>query len=74
MISCKLEQMGDRLVLVLDEDAVTALNARIGDTVSLDPGPDRVLRVVERETWAEDTHARGRAFLKRYQRTLGQLS
>ena len=51
-----------------------ALNARIGDTISLDPGPDRVLRIVERETWAEDTHARGRAFLKRYQRTLDQLS
>ena len=74
MISCKLEQMGDRLVLVLDEDAAAALNARIGDTISLDPGPDRVLRIVERETWAEDTHARGRAFLKRYQRTLDQLS
>jgi hypothetical protein len=74
MISCKLEQMGDRLVLVLDDDAASALNVRIGDTISLDPGPDRVLRIVERETWAEDTHARGRAFLKRYQRTLDQLS
>ena len=74
MISCKLEQVGDRLVLVLDEDALAALNARVGDTLNLDAAPDGVLRIVERETWVEDTHARSRAFLKRYQRTLDRLS
>ena len=74
MISCKLEQVGDRLVLVLDEDALAALNARVGDTVNLETATDGVLRVAERETWVEDAHARSRAFLKRYQRTLDRLS
>jgi hypothetical protein len=74
MISCKLEQVGGRLVLVLDEDALAALNVRVGDTVKLDAAPDGVLRIAERETWVEDTHARSRAFLKRYQRTLDRLS
>jgi hypothetical protein len=32
------------------------------------------VQIVERETWAEDTHARGRAFLRRYRRTFEQLS
>ena len=68
MISCKLEQVGERLALVLDEDAVQALNVRVGDILHLEPAPTGALQVVERETWAEDTHARGRAFLKRLNR------
>jgi len=74
MISCKLEQLGERLALVLDEDAVQALNVHVGDVLHLEPTPQGALQVVERETWAEDTHARGRAFLKRYRRTFEQLS
>ena len=68
MISCKFEQFGERLALVLDADAIETLNAHAGDTVHLDLAPGGVLHVVERETWAEDAHARGRAFLKRYRR------
>ena len=74
MISCKLERVGGRLALVLDEDAVQALNARVGDVLHLEPTPQGALQVVERGTWTEDTHARGRAFLKRYRRTFEQLS
>ncbi|MEO8114340.1 MAG: hypothetical protein ABI655_08170, partial [Phenylobacterium sp.] len=59
----------DRVALVLDDDALTALGARVGDTVNLQPAEDSVVRVVIRETWLEDAHARGRAFLKRYRRT-----
>lgn len=68
MISAKLEQIGDRVALVLDDDALAALHAKVGDTVNLQPDED-VVRVVIRETWLEDAHARGRAFLKRYRRT-----
>ncbi|MFL5295643.1 MAG: AbrB/MazE/SpoVT family DNA-binding domain-containing protein [Phenylobacterium sp.] len=71
MISCTLEQVGDRLALVLDNDAAEALNLRPGDTVRLESAGEGTLRVTE--SWAEDPHARGRAFLKRYHRTFTQL-
>jgi hypothetical protein len=71
MISCKLEQVGDRLALVLDPDAAKTLDLRIGEVVQLELAADRVLRPAE--GWADDPHARGRAFLKRYRRTFAQL-
>jgi hypothetical protein len=74
MISCKLEQVGERFALILDEAAVEALGARVGDIVRLEPAPNGVAHLAERETWAEDVHARGRAFLRRYRRTFDQLS
>jgi hypothetical protein len=74
MISLKLEQIGDRVALVLDDDALAALGCQVGDTLNLEPASDRVLHVVVRESWTEDAHARGRAFLKRYHRTFEQLS
>jgi antitoxin component of MazEF toxin-antitoxin module len=73
MISCKLEQVGEFVALVLDDDAMAALNVQVGDTVHLEPDEDGVLRRVARETWAEDSHARGRAFLRRYRRTVERL-
>ena len=74
MISCKLEQVGDRLALVLDQDAIEALDLHPGDTVRLEPAAEGVLRLtLEEATWADDPHARGRAFLKRYRRTFAQL-
>ncbi len=74
MIAAKLERIGDRVALVLDADDLAALDARVGDTVRLEPAADRVFRVTIQETWVEDAHARGRAFLKRYRRTFEQLS
>lgn len=77
MISCKLEQIGDRLALVLDQDAAQALDLHPGDTVRLETAGDGGLRLEPEtfaaETWADDPHARGRAFLKRYRRTFAQL-
>ena len=73
MISCKLEQIGDRVALVLDEDAVAALKVRVGDTVHLEPAAEGIRQVEGAEAWREDAHARGRAFLKRYRRTFEQL-
>ena len=75
MISSKLEQVGDRVALVLDAEALAALDARVGDTLNLEPVSGGHVRVtVETTTWIEDGHARGRAFLKRYRRTFEQLS
>jgi hypothetical protein len=72
MISCKLEQVGDRLALLLDHDAAAALDLHAGDTVRLDPGSHGLMHVT-RELAAEDVHARGRAFLRRYHRSFTQL-
>lgn len=72
MTSCKLEQVGDRLALMLDQDAAKALNIHPGDTVQLEIVADGVLRV-DSQTWADDPHARARAFLKRYRRAFTQL-
>lgn len=71
MISCTLEQIGDRFALVLDQDAAKTLNLRLGEAVQLELAAEGVLRVTE--AWAEDPHARGRAFLRRYRRTFAQL-
>jgi len=74
MIAAKLEQIGDRVALILDADDLAALNAHAGDTLVLEPTSGAVVRVTVQETWVEDAHARGRAFLKRYRRTFEQLS
>jgi antitoxin component of MazEF toxin-antitoxin module len=74
MIASKLERIGDRLALILDADDLAALGARVGDTVNLELASDGIVRVSAQETWVEDAHARGRAFLKRYRRTFEQLS
>ena len=74
MIAAKLEKIGDRVALVLDAEALTALNLRVGDTLSLEPALEGVVSFTIQETWVEDAHARGRAFLKRYRRTFEQLS
>ena len=73
MIACKLERIGDRVALVLDADDLAVLGAHVGDTVNLEPASDSAVRVTIQETWVEDAHARGRAFLKRYRRTFDQL-
>ena len=74
MIASKLERIGDRLALVLDARDLDALHARVGDTVNLEPVSEGIVRASVQETWVEDAHARGRAFLKRYRRTFEQLS
>jgi hypothetical protein len=74
MISCKLEQIGDRFALVLDADDVARLSLRVGETVHLEEDATAHLHIVERESFAEDVHARGRAFLRRYHRSFDRLS
>jgi anaerobic selenocysteine-containing dehydrogenase len=70
MIALKVEKIGDRLAVVLNDDAVAALHLKEGDTVHLEApngaaGGDA--------SWMGDPHARGRAFLRRYNKSFSRL-
>ncbi len=69
MIALKVEKIGDRVAVVLTEEALAALNLGVGDVLHVEPGRDGAVRAVTREVWMEDPHARGRAFLRRYNRS-----
>ena len=75
MIALKVEKIGDQIAVILNEEAVDLLNAQVGGVLHLEPTRDgHVLAAVTKEVWVEDPHARGRAFLKRYNRTFEQLT
>jgi hypothetical protein len=69
MIALKVEKIGDRIAVVLTEEALADLNLGVGDTLHVEPSGGGVVREVTRETWIEDPHARGRAFLRRYNKS-----
>ncbi len=69
MIALKVEKIGDRVAVVLNEDVLAQLGLGVGDMLTLEPAPNGVVREVVQETWIEDTHARGRAFLRRYNKS-----
>jgi hypothetical protein len=69
MIALKVEKIGDRVAVVLTEESLAALNLGVGDTLHVEPFRDGAVREVTRETWVEDPHARGRAFLRRYNKS-----
>lgn len=71
MIALKVEKIGDRAAVVLSDEALAELHLNVGDTLVLAPSGDGAFTALTREGWAEDPHARGRAFLKRYNRSLG---
>lgn len=75
MIALKVEKIGEQIAIILNEEAIDVLNAQVGGILHLEPTSDgHVLAAVTQEVWVEDPHARGRAFLKRYNRTFAQLS
>jgi hypothetical protein len=75
MIALKVEMIGDQVAVVLTEEALDILNCRVGGVLHLEPTADgRVGVMVTQEVWMEDPHARGRAFLKRYNRSFDLLS
>ena len=47
MVSCKLERVGERLALVLDESQCQALDLHPGDTVRLESIGEGALRVAD---------------------------
>ena len=42
----------------------------VGDTLQLSPSGEGAFHAITREGWADDPHARGRAFLRRYNKNL----
>jgi hypothetical protein len=73
MIVLKVEKIGDQIAVILNEEALEVLNAEVGGTLHLEPIRDGVIAAVTQEVWVDDRHARGRAFLKRYNRTFERL-
>jgi len=69
MIELKVERIGDRVAVVLTEEVQAALRLKVGDTLQLAQTDDGSLQATAREGWIDDPHARGRAFLRRYNRT-----
>ncbi|WP_374573033.1 hypothetical protein [Phenylobacterium sp.] len=75
MIVLKLEQVGDRLGVILDEDARAELHAKAGDAVHLSRTRSGELAAEIIETGQDDgRHERGRAFLRRYRKSIDSLS
>ncbi|MDB5418745.1 MAG: hypothetical protein JWP50_2164 [Phenylobacterium sp.] len=74
MIALKVEKIGDQVAVILTEEALEVLNAEVGGVLHLEPAADGgVIVAVTQEVWLDDHHARGRAFLKRYNRTFERL-
>lgn len=73
MIALKVEQIGDQVALILTEEARELLHAQVGGVLHLQPSGDGVIAAAPQEAWLDDHHARGRAFLKRYNRTFERL-
>lgn len=74
MIALKVEKIGEQVAVILTEEALEVLNAEVGGTLHLEPAADGgVVVSVTQEVWLDDHHARGRAFLKRYNRALERL-
>ena len=74
MIALKVEKIGDQVAVILTEEALELLNAEVGGVLHLEPSADGPAVVsVTQEIWLDDPHARGRAFLKRYNRTFQRL-
>lgn len=73
MIALKVEKIGDQVAVVLTEEAQRVLKADVGCTLQIEPSSNGVLRATTQEQWLDDHHARGRAFLKRYNRSLRRL-
>ena len=73
MIALKVEKIGDRVAVVLTPEALAALHLTVGDTLQLEASGDGSFLGVAREAWVDDPHARGRAFLRRYNRSFSQI-
>ena len=73
MIALKVEMIGDKACVVLTEETLAALHLAVGDTLQLEAAAKGAFHATAREAWVDDPHARGRVFLKRYNRSFGQV-
>jgi len=74
MIALKLEKKDEQVVIVLDEASLAALALKVGDTVYMQRADFGVVALAEHDTDHDARLARGRAVLKRYQRTFEACS
>lgn len=74
MISLKLEQRGQDLVIVVDAAACATLALKAGDTVQFYRTDSHVVGVAEHDPDHEARAARSRAILRRHQKTYDALS
>ncbi len=73
MIALKVEMIGGQAAAVLTPETLAALHLAVGDTLRLDSNGDGAFHPVARKPWTDDPHARGRAYLRRYNRSLGRI-
>lgn len=69
MLALKVEKIGDQVAVILTEEALTVLNIEAGGVLRLEPAGDGAATVTQ-GVWIDDPHARSRAFLRRYTRSL----
>ncbi len=74
MIPLKVTQVGEGMALVLSDEARELLGASDGDTLYFEASPDGGLRLAKLDMSFEARRERGRAFLKRYQKTFDALA
>ena len=66
MLKLKVELIGDRVGVVLDDATRAVLNVKVGDVIALRRTAQGELVVESAEVGDDGRHQRGRAFLKRY--------
>lgn len=74
MIALKVTQLGEGMALVLTEEARELLGATAGDTLYFEATPEGGLRLAKLDMSFEARRERGRAFIKRYQKTFDALA
>lgn len=74
MIILKVAQIGEDVGLLLTDEARELLGVKAGDTLEFEAAPDGSLRLAKLDLSFEARRERGRAFLKRYQKTFDELA
>jgi len=74
MIALKVAQVGEGMALLLNDEARELLGASAGDTLYFEVSPEGDLRLTKLDMSFEARRERGRAFLKRYQKTFDALA
>jgi bifunctional DNA-binding transcriptional regulator/antitoxin component of YhaV-PrlF toxin-antitoxin module len=74
MIILKVAQIGEDMGLLLTDEARELLGVKAGDTLEFEATPDGGLRLAKLDMSFDARRERGRAFLKRYQKTFEALA
>lgn len=74
MIALKVTQIGEDVGLLLNDEARELLGVKEGDTVYFEASPEGGLRLAKLDMSFDARRERGRAFIKRYQKTFDALA